>query len=40
MAYADFLVDCCNRFKIEKLDKIQKRAVKIIDRFAHERCKI
>ena len=35
MEYADFLVDGCNRRKVEQLTRIQKRAVKIIDQSRH-----
>ena len=30
MEYADFLVDSCTKAKTEKLERIQKRAVKVI----------
>ena len=36
MEYADFLIDSCTKSKTEKLDRIQKRAVKIIDRGQHK----
>ena len=34
--YADFLVDSCNKVSIDKLDRIQKRAIKIIDQSSHK----
>ena len=36
MEYADFLIDSCNKAKIEKLENIQKRAIKIIDWSKHK----
>ena len=36
MEYANFLIDSCSKSKIEKLDRIQKRSVKIIDRGQHK----
>ena len=36
MEYADFLIDSCPKSKIEKLDRIHKRAVKSIDRYVHK----
>ena len=36
MEYADFLVDSCNKNKTDQLARIQKRAVKIIDRARHK----
>ena len=33
---ANVLVDGCYRFHIEKMEKIQKKAVKTIDRFAYK----
>ena len=35
MEYADFLVDSCIKASTDKLDRIQKRAVKIIDQSSH-----
>ena len=36
MEYADFLTDSCNKVKTSKLDRIQKRALKIIDQSIHK----
>ena len=36
MEYADFFIDSCNKVKTGKLDRIQKRAVKIIDQSVHK----
>ena len=36
MEYADFLVDSCNKHTTKKLDRIQKRALKIIDQARHK----
>ena len=36
MEYADFLIDSCTKSKVEKLEKIQKRAVKLIDQATHK----
>ena len=36
MEYADFLIDSCTKAKTDKLDRIQKRAVRIIDRCHHK----
>ena len=36
--YADFIVDSGRAEKIERLDNLQKRAVKLIDNKAHRRC--
>ena len=36
MEYADFLIDSCTKNKTSKLDRIQKRAVKIIDQAKHK----
>ena len=35
LEYAGFLVDSCTKCSIEKLDRIQKRSVKIIDGYRH-----
>ena len=35
LEYADFLINSCTKFKVDKLDRIQKRAVKIIDGYKH-----
>ena len=35
LEYADFLIDSCTQLRIEKLDGIQKRSVKIIDGYKH-----
>ena len=35
MEYADFLVNSCTKAKTEKLERIQKRAVKVIDHAEH-----
>ena len=34
--YADFLIDSCFKSKIVKLERIQQRAVQIIDRYQHK----
>ena len=34
--YADFLVDSCQKSKIDQLDCIQKRSVRIIDGCKHK----
>ena len=36
MEYADFLIDGCTKGTTDKLDRIQKRAVKIIDQARHQ----
>ena len=36
LEYADFLVDSCQKSKISKLDRIQKRSVRIIDGCKHK----
>ena len=36
MEYSDFLVDSCNKKTTDQLDRIQKRAVKIIDQARHK----
>ena len=36
MEYADFLVDSCNKYTTKKLDRIQKRALRIIDQARHK----
>ena len=33
--YADFLIDSCTKKKVENLEKVQKRAMHIIDNKAH-----
>ena len=35
LEYADFLIDSCTQLKIDKLDHIQKRSVRIIDGYKH-----
>ena len=38
MEYADFLIDSCNKRVTDRLVRIQKRAVKIIDQARHKEC--
>ena len=38
MEYADFLIDSCTKATTEKLDRIQRRAVRIIDQARHREC--
>ena len=39
LEYADFLIDSCTKLKVDKLERIQKRAVKIIDGYKHKGAK-
>ena len=40
LEYADFLIDSCQRSKTDKLDRIQKRSVRIVDGCVHKGMKM